>query len=69
MTGIQLEGVGPVASILRFLETLGTLGYPLVTESIQMSPMPAGPAQVKMGMTLLILDYEKWTVGERRPDA
>lgn len=69
LTGIQLEGVGPVASILRFLETLGTLGYPLVTESIQMSPMPAGPAQVKMGMTLLILDYEKWTVGERRPDA
>jgi len=69
LTGIQLEGMGPAPSVLRFLETLSTLGYPLETESIQLSPMPGGPAQVKWSMTLLILDYEKWTSGERRPDA
>ncbi len=69
LTGIQLEGMGPVPSILKFLETLGTLGFPLVTDSVQMGPAPGGPAQVKVGLTLLLLDFEQWKTTERRPDA
>jgi len=69
LTGIQLEGMGPAPSILGFLETLGTLGFPLVTETIQMSPAPMGPAQVKVSLTLLLLDFEQWKATERKPDA
>lgn len=69
LTGIQLEGMGPAASVLRFLETIGSLGYPLITETLQLSPAPMGPAQVKVSLTLMILDYERWKAGERRPDA
>lgn len=69
LTGIQLEGMGPAPAVLRFLETLGTLGYPLVTETLQLGLAPTGPGQVKVSLTLLILDYEQWKTEERRPDA
>ena len=44
---IQIEGMGPPPSILKFLETLGNLGFPIVTESVQISPPSMGPG---MGM-------------------
>ncbi len=69
LTGIQMEGMGPAASVLGFLETLGTLGFPLVTETVQLSPAPMGPAQVKVSLTLMLLDFEQWNAAERRPDA
>ncbi|MGE3309349.1 MAG: hypothetical protein AB7O66_05205 [Limisphaerales bacterium] len=69
LTGIQLEGMGPVPSVLTFMEALGTLGFPVVTDSIQMSPAPGGPAQVKVSVSLLLLDFEQWKPAERRPDA
>ena len=69
LTGMQLEGMGPAPSILRFLETLGTLGYPLVTDTIQFGIAPMGPGQVKVSLTLLILDFEQWKADPRRPDA
>jgi len=69
LTGIQLEGMGPPPSILRFLESMGTLGFPLVTESVQITPPPMGAGPVKFSLTLSIPDYDQWKAAERKPDA
>ncbi len=69
LSGIQLEATGPPPALLAFLQNLGTLGFPLVLESVQLTPGPMGPAPVKASLTLLILDFEQWKPGEGRPNA
>lgn len=69
LTSIQLEGMGPVPAVLRFLQTLGSLGFPLVAESLQITPQPGGPGQLKINLTLVLLDFDRWTPAETRPDA
>lgn len=69
LSGIQLEATGPPPALLGFLQNLGTLGFPLVLDSVQLTPGPMGPAPVKASLTLLILDFEQWKPAEGRPDA
>ena len=69
LSAIQLEGTGPVPAVLRFLESLRTLGYPLITDSLQLTPAAAGPGPVKVNVTLVIPDFEQWKTSDGRPDA
>ena len=69
LSAVQLEGMGPVPSILRFLEGLGTLGFPLVADSLELSPAPGGPGQLKMSVTIVILDFDQWKAKEDKPHA
>ena len=69
LSTIQLEANGPAPGILKFLQNLGTLGFPLLTDSIQMTLPPMGMGPVKVNLTIVILDFEQWKPGEGRPDA
>jgi hypothetical protein len=72
LSGIQLEAMGQPPGVLRFLQTLETLGYPLVADTVQLTPAPMGPGMVKLNLTLLLLDFEKWKNAEGKegkPDA
>jgi hypothetical protein len=69
LSAVQLEGAGPVPAILRFLQSIRTLGVPLITDSLQLSPAPGGPGQLKLVLTLVIPDFELWKTDERKPDA
>lgn len=66
---VQLEGTGPVPAVLRFLQSLRTLGYPLIADSIQLTPAPGGPGQLKLLLTLVVPDFERWKPNDGRPDA
>ena len=57
---VQFEGTGPVPAVTAFLARLETIGYPLVIESVQLTPVPMGPAMVKMSITIVILDFDQW---------
>ncbi len=57
---VQLEGTGPVPAITAFLARLDSIGYPLLIESVQLTPVPMGPAMVKMHLTVVILDFDQW---------
>lgn len=59
LTSIQLEGTGPVPSIIGFLHHLESLGYPLVVETVQLTP-ESKPGSVKMNLTIVILDFDQW---------
>lgn len=57
---IQFEGTGTVAAVMTLLQRLPTLGYPLMVDSVQITSAPSRPGQLKLNMTILVLDFERW---------
>ena len=60
---LQLEGTGQVPAVIALLGRLQSVGYPVVIESVQLTPMPMGPAMLKFNLSLVILDFEQWKKG------
>jgi len=57
---MQLEGSGPVPAVTTFLHRLDNLGYPLIVDSVQLSPEPMRPGMLKVNLTIIILDFDQW---------
>lgn len=57
---MQLDCSGPVPALMGLLSRMGSLGYPLIIESVQMTPENSRPGQVKLNLTVVILDFEQW---------
>jgi len=64
LASMQLEGSGPVPAVTTFLHRLDTLGYPLIVDSVQLSPEPARPGMLKLNLTIIILDFDQWKKDE-----
>jgi hypothetical protein len=60
LTSMQLEAVGPVPAIISLLNKLETLGYPLVLDAVTINPEASRPGNVKLTLTVVILDFEQW---------
>lgn len=60
---MQLEGVGPVTAVMKFLHEITSLGYPLVIDSVQINPDSSGPGHIKVNLSIVILDFEQWKKG------
>lgn len=60
---VQLEGVGPVTSVMKFLHEITSLGFPLVIDSLQLNPDPSGPGHIKVNLSIVVLDYDQWKKG------
>lgn len=60
MATIQFEGTGQVAAIMALVHRLPLLGYPLVIDSLQITSDPMRPGQIKMNVTIEVLDFEQW---------
>lgn len=69
LSGVQLEGQGQPPAVLRFLQSIQSLGFPLVTDTLQLTPAPMGPGMLKLNLTLVIPDFEKWKPAGGKPDA
>jgi hypothetical protein len=61
---VQLEGSGQIPAVLAFLGGLDRIGFPVIVDSAQFTAVPGRPGQVKMNLTLIILDFEGWKVTE-----
>lgn len=57
---IQLETTGPVPAISALLSRLENVGYPLIVETVQIAAEPMRPGQIKMSLTILVLDFDQW---------
>jgi hypothetical protein len=57
---IQFEGSGPVKGAVGLIYRLEGLGYPLVIDSTQFSADPMRPGQVKLKLTIIVLDFDQW---------
>lgn len=67
LTSIQLEGMGPVPAVLTFINGLETLGYPIIIDSVQITPFNQ-PGMLKVSVSLTLLDFEAWK-GQEVPRA
>jgi hypothetical protein len=65
---IQFETSGPVPAVLALLHNLQRTGYPLIVDSVQMTPDTQRPGSLKLNLTILILDFDKWKT-EEQPNA
>lgn len=54
---LQLETSGQIPAALSFLASLNTIGYPLIVDSVQFSS-DNRPGQIKMSLTIIILDFD-----------
>jgi hypothetical protein len=57
---VQLEGTGAVPAVLTFLSSLDRIGFPLIVDSVQFTANNNQPGQVKINLTIIILDFEQW---------
>jgi hypothetical protein len=65
LASMQLEGTGPVPAAMSLLQRLEVLGFPLVIDTVQITPDPAKPGMVKLNLTIVILDYTQWNAEEK----
>ena len=63
VASMQFEGSGPVPAVTGLLNRMQTLGYPLIIDSVQITP-DNRPGMVKLSLTIVILDFEKWKNAE-----
>ena len=56
---VQLEGTGPVPAVMGLLSRLESVGFPLIIDSVQLTP-DMRPGQLKVSLTILILDFDQW---------
>jgi hypothetical protein len=60
LASVQLEGTGPVSAVMGLLNRLESVGFPLIIDSVQLTP-DMRPGQLKVNLTILILDFDQWT--------
>ena len=61
---IEFAGSGQVTSVMSFLHQLPLLGYPLVIDSMEIIADPMQPGQIKLNLTISVLDFEQWKKAE-----
>jgi hypothetical protein len=64
LASIQFEGSGPVLATMGLLNRLETCGYPLIIDSAQITADPTKPGQVKLSLTIVILDFDQQKIEE-----
>jgi len=64
LAAIHIQGNGPVKAMLTLLDRLQRLGYPLVIDSVQVTPNTVQPGQVKFDLTINVLDFQQWKNAE-----
>ncbi|HVR73578.1 MAG TPA: hypothetical protein VMT52_04575 [Planctomycetota bacterium] len=52
---LQIEGSGPTPAAARFVHSIGTLGYPLVVDSILWKTTGMKPGQVRLSLGVVVL--------------
>ena len=60
LASVQMEGSGPVSAVMGLLSRLESVGFPLIIDSVQLTP-DMRPGQLKVNLTILILDFDQWT--------
>jgi len=59
IASMQFDGSGPVSAVTGLLDRMHALGYPLVIDSVQITP-DNRPGMIKLSLTIVILNFEKW---------
>lgn len=62
---IEFEGSGQVSAVMALLHRLPLLGYPIVIDSVQITPDAQQPDRIRLNATVNVLNFEQW----KKPEA
>lgn len=65
LASLQFEGTGQVTALMTLLKRIEALGFPIVIDTIQLTPERAGPGMLKLSLSLVILDFDNWKPEEK----
>jgi hypothetical protein len=65
LASIQFEATAAVTNTLGLLHRVPMLGYPILVDTVQFTPMPQPPGVAKMNVTIVILNPDHWLKGEK----
>jgi hypothetical protein len=68
IASIQFEGTGQVTAVMNLLYQLERAGSPLLIDSVRITPDSRRPDQLKVTLTIVVLDFDQWKT-EARPNA
>jgi type II secretion system (T2SS) protein M len=60
LASMQIELNGSAPAISAMLHRMESVGYPVIIDSVQITAEPSRPGQIKLNLTLVILDFEQW---------
>lgn len=60
LSTIQFDGLGQVTAALGLVHKIQSLGFPLVIDSVQLTPQMNPPGMLKLNLTVIILNFEQW---------
>jgi hypothetical protein len=63
---IQFEGSGSIVAVMDLLHQLDRIGFPVIIDSIQISPDPNRPNSLKVNLTIVVLDFDAWKPQEEK---
>ncbi len=66
LSSMQLDCTGPVPAVLAFLKRFDGIGFPIILDSVQLSPEPSRPGALKLHLGMVVLDFDQWK-GEEAP--
>jgi hypothetical protein len=61
---IQFDAAGPLPAALGLIHKIQTLGFPVVIDSLQLTPDTTKPGMLKLNATVVILNFEFWRNAE-----
>lgn len=64
LASMRLEAMGPMPALLGWLARLDELGFPLVVDSVGIEADPRQPNLLKLSLTVVIVDFERWKAEE-----
>ncbi len=62
---IQIEGQGGAPAAAQFIAGLGSIGFPLVVDSVQLKAAPS-PGQVSFTLSVAVLNFAAWKSEEKK---
>jgi len=57
---IQFDGTGPLPAGLGLIHKIQTLGYPVIIDSLQLTPDGSKPGTLKLNVSIVILNFDAW---------
>jgi hypothetical protein len=61
---MRLEGEGPMQGVIKFLDGLDRLGFPITIDSVQLNANPRKPGGLRINLEALILDFNAFKLEE-----
>ena len=57
---LQIEGTGPLKSLMPLLHRFQTTGYPLIVDSLTIRSDKRKPGEVQWSAEVMLLNYQQW---------